>query len=56
LAGHRANVLQIVHERSFSQASLGEVQVAFTLETKGHHHVQEILASLSEHGFHLVTA
>jgi anti-anti-sigma factor len=56
LAGHRANVLQIIHERSFSQANLGEVQVSFTLETKGHQHVQEILTSLSEKGFHLVRA
>jgi threonine dehydratase len=56
LAGHRANVLQIVHERSFSQANLGEVQVSFTLETKGHQHVQEILTSLAEKGFHLISA
>ena len=32
-----------------------EVQVAFTLETKGHQHVQEILTSLAENGFHLIT-
>jgi hypothetical protein len=32
-----------------------ELQVAFTLETKGHQHVQEILRSLSESGFHLIT-
>ncbi len=56
LAGHHANVLQIIHERSFSQANLGEVQVSFTLETKGHRHVQEIFTSLAEKGFHLITA
>lgn len=56
LAGHHANVLQIIHERSFSQANLGEVQVSFTLETKGHQHVQEIFTSLAEKGFHLITA
>jgi threonine dehydratase len=55
LAGHRANVLQIVHDRSSSQANLGEVEVSFTLETKGHQHVQEILTSLAEKGFHLIT-
>jgi len=32
-----------------------EVQVSFTLETKGHQHVQEILRSLAENGFHLIT-
>ena len=32
-----------------------EVQVSFTLETKGHQHVQEILTSLAENGFHLIT-
>jgi threonine dehydratase len=56
LANHRANILQIVHERSFAQTNLGEVQVSFTLETKGHEHVKEILASLSVNGFHLITA
>jgi threonine dehydratase len=56
LAGHRANVLQIIHERSFSQANLGEVEVSVTLETKGHQHAQEIVRSLSEKGFYLVTA
>jgi hypothetical protein len=33
-----------------------EVQVSFTLETKGHQHAQEILTSLAENGFHLITA
>jgi threonine dehydratase len=55
LAAYRAIVLQIVHERSFSQANLGEVEVSFTLETKGHQHAQEILTSLAEKGFHLIT-
>ena len=54
LADHRANVLQIVHERSFSQANLGEVQVSFTLETRGHEHAQEILTLLAEKGFYLI--
>jgi threonine dehydratase len=56
LAGHRANVLHMVHERSFSQANLGEVQVTVTLETRGHQHAQEILASLSQNGFRVVAA
>jgi threonine dehydratase len=55
LAGHRANILLIVHERSSSQANLGEVQASFTLETKWHQHTQEILTSLAEKGFHLIT-
>ena len=55
MAGHHANILQIVHERSFSHANLGEVQVSFTLETKGHEHAREILTSLAEKGFHLIT-
>lgn len=56
LAGHRANVLHMVHERSFSQANLGEVQVTVTLETRGHQHAQEILTSLSQNGFRVVAA
>jgi threonine dehydratase len=55
LAGHGANILQIVHERSFSKANLGEVEVSFTLETKGHQHAQEILNSLHEKGFQLIS-
>jgi threonine dehydratase len=54
LAGHGANVLQIVHERSFSKANIGEVQVSFTLETKGHQHAQEIFSSLAEKGFQVI--
>jgi hypothetical protein len=32
-----------------------EVQVAFTLETNAYQHTQEILTSLAENGFHLMT-
>jgi threonine dehydratase len=56
LAGHRANVLHMVHERSFSQANLGEGQVTVTLETRGHEHAQAILTSLSQTGFRVVAA
>jgi hypothetical protein len=31
------------------------VQVSFTLETNGYQHTQEILTSLAENGFHLIT-
>src|SRR5690606_7748635 len=55
LAEQRANVLQIRHERSLSQAHLGEVQVSLTLETRGKQHVQEISAALSRSGFRLIT-
>jgi hypothetical protein len=39
----------------FYDLPIAEVQLSFTLETKGHQHVQEILRSLAENGFHLIT-
>lgn len=51
VADQRANILQIFHNRAFSQALLGEAEVEFTLETKGNEHIQEIIDSLAQKGF-----
>jgi hypothetical protein len=39
----------------FYDLPTAEVQVSFTLETNGYQHTQEILTSLAENGFHLIT-
>ncbi len=51
VAHHEANILQISHNRAFSSAQLEEAEVEFTLETKGHASIREIMASLQKKGF-----
>ncbi|MGK0290378.1 MAG: threonine dehydratase [bacterium] len=51
IANQKANIMQISHHRHFTQNDLGEAEVEFTLETKGHQHVQEIRKSLVASGF-----
>ncbi len=53
VAKHRANVLNIAHDRVFTAASLRETEVEFLLETKGKHHVQEIVRDIAKHNFHV---
>lgn len=51
-AREHANILQIVHERSFSVSTgIGEAEVKLTIETKGHDHVRQIIHSLNDQGF-----
>ena len=45
----QANVLDISHHRYASSAPLGYVDISITLETKGHHHVEQIEGVLGEY-------
>jgi threonine dehydratase len=45
------NILDIIHHRFESTAPFGYVDVSFTLETKGHDHIEEIKRVLLENGF-----
>ncbi|MCS6807829.1 MAG: threonine ammonia-lyase [Bacteroidota bacterium] len=47
VAKHRANILNISHDRVFTAASLRETEVEFLLETKGHAHVQDIVHDIA---------
>jgi threonine dehydratase len=46
-----ANILQLDHRRGSRSLRITEVEVQLTLETRGHEHVEAIVASLSEAGY-----
>ena len=50
VAKHEANIVDIYHNRTFSNTHLGETAVHFTLETKGHSHIREIIDAISKTG------
>jgi threonine dehydratase len=50
VAEHEANIVDIYHNRTFSNTHLGETAVHFTLETKGHTHIKEIITAIKSHG------
>jgi threonine dehydratase len=51
IAERRANVMDIVHDRSHYGVSLGETMIDLTLETRGREHANEIIAFLQESGY-----
>jgi threonine dehydratase len=51
LAAERANIVQVVHDRAYFGAHLGEGVVDITLETRGRDHVGELLGKLAEAGY-----
>jgi threonine dehydratase len=51
VAEQRANVVEIHHNRAFSQAGLGEAMVELTLETTGRAHIQELMRALTSQGW-----
>lgn len=53
IAGSRANVLEIRHERAFSQTSVGETDIALELETTGAEHVALLKRELEAAGYHV---
>ncbi len=53
LAEVKANVLDVVHERTSTQLTLDEVEVALQVETRGAEHAAKVLARLRERGYHV---
>jgi threonine dehydratase len=51
VAGTRANVLDIKHDRTSADVRLGDAQVEIALETRGSDHANEVLQTLNEAGF-----
>ncbi len=51
IKGMHVNILDIIHHRFDSTAPFGYVDVSFTLETKGHDHIEEIKQALRQKGF-----
>lgn len=48
---HRANILDVFHDRYDAFSSLEQTKVRFTIETKGHEHVETILKEIESCGF-----
>ncbi len=53
IAAAHANIVQVVHDRAYFGAHLGEGIVDITMETRGPDHVEELLASLKKAGYRL---
>jgi threonine dehydratase len=51
VARHRANVIEISHDRAYFGVSLGDTVLDITLETRGAEHIEEILAALTAEGY-----
>ncbi|MFC3282009.1 threonine ammonia-lyase [Litchfieldella rifensis] len=51
LAEHRANIIQIAHQRTFTDLSLRATEVEATLETLGREHNREVLEALRAEGY-----
>lgn len=51
LAEQRANVIQIAHQRTFTDLSLRATEVEATLETLGSDHTREVIAALRVEGY-----
>ena len=43
-----ANILDVMHNRAFSNLEVGGVEIDMTLETRGHDHVKQLLRVLSD--------
>ncbi len=51
LAEKRANIYAIQHDRTSKDVALNAADVELDLETRGHDHVAELIATLEEHGY-----
>ncbi|MGO4255985.1 threonine ammonia-lyase [Marmoricola sp. RAF53] len=56
LADLRANVLDVVHERTSGTLHLDEVEVHVQMETRGPEHAEAVIARLREHGYRVSQA
>ena len=54
VAGTRANLLDVAHERRSAGTAVREVIVTITIETLDHEHLAEVRAALTRSGAHLV--
>ncbi len=54
IASHRANILDVVHNRLSSDLQIGKTQVVFIVETRNREHLEKILSDLENQGFALV--
>ena len=51
MGARRANILNVVHDRTAGDVPIGKAKVVFTVEVRGKDHLDEIVAALREQGF-----
>jgi threonine dehydratase len=51
IADQRANIFDLSQSRPLSDVQLGQAELAFTLETRGRGHVQDIIQAIRRQGF-----
>lgn len=56
IAKTKANILQVMHHRSFGGIALGQVVVELDLETRGFDHIAEIETALRQRGYEVSVA
>ena len=54
IASHRANILDVVHNRFSGDIPIGKTRVIFVVETRNREHFEKILSDLENKGFALV--
>ncbi|MEU4569328.1 threonine ammonia-lyase [Micromonospora sp. NPDC023956] len=56
IAEHRANVVDVVHQRVHPHLRLGEVEVALSVETRGAEHSDRLIGALRANGYQVFAA
>jgi threonine dehydratase len=51
IAGERANIVQVVHDRAYFGVDLGDAKIDVTMETRGAEHAEEMMRRLREAGY-----
>ncbi|MFW5966096.1 MAG: threonine ammonia-lyase [Persicimonas sp.] len=55
IADEDANVLQVIHNRTFLESSpFGTTNVELTLETRGAQHIEQLRTTLEKHGYQII--
>ncbi|MDI6801794.1 MAG: threonine ammonia-lyase [Thermodesulfovibrionales bacterium] len=54
IALQRGNILNVVHERLAEEIPIGKTMVIFTVETRGHGHLEEIKDKIRHEGFEVI--
>ena len=56
IAEHRANVVDVEHQRQNPRLRLGEVEVALSVETRGTEHSDQLISALQDSGYEIAFA
>ncbi|PSQ61041.1 MAG: threonine ammonia-lyase [Halobacteriales archaeon SW_9_67_25] len=51
ISGHRANIYAIQHDRTSRNVAMNDAEVELDLETRGHEHVETLVAALEDCGY-----